>query len=115
MKTNSYTNATPTVRVTMCVIKYIPRSSSSSSLLGFATVEAASGMTIHDVAIHQRDGTTWAQPPSKPRVGRDGVHMKKDNKGLWDPVVSFASKATRDRWSDAVIAALHAAHPEVLG
>jgi hypothetical protein len=41
--------------------------------------------------------------------------MKKDNKGLWDPVVSFASKATRDRWSDAVIAALHAAHPEVLG
>jgi hypothetical protein len=49
-------------------------------------------------------------------IGRDGVALK-DEKGKvkYAPVVSFTDKNTRNRWSDAVIVALHAAHPELLG
>lgn len=57
----------------------------------------------------------WARPASKPVLNRDGVHQKDAaGKSRWTPVVSFASKLIRDRWSNAVIEALRASHPEVL-
>ena len=99
----------------MQVTEFVARTG-GVSLRGFATVEMASGLVIHDVSIHQRDGSTWASPPAKPMLGRDGTQMRgKDGKALWAPIISFAAKATRDRWSAQVIAALHVAHPEVMG
>jgi hypothetical protein len=38
-----------------------------NTLKGFASVQ----MTIHDVALHEKNGKHWAQPPSKPMV-QDG-------------------------------------------
>ena len=87
-----------------------------NSMRGFMTVTLPSGMVVHDIVVHVTNGQPWAAPPSKQMIGRDGGALKDANgKGRYSPVISFADKATRDRWSDAVIAALTAAHPDALG
>jgi hypothetical protein len=85
-----------------------------NSLRGFCRVRMPSGMILHDVGIYEKDGKRWASPPSKPAIGRDGTAFKKDGKPVYTPIVSFASKEVRDRFSDAVIEALQLAHPEAL-
>jgi hypothetical protein len=86
-----------------------------NSLRGFARVRLPSGMVLHDTAVHLKDGKAWASPASKPQLNRDGVQMKgADGRGLWVPVVGFASRELRDKFSAAVIDALRATHVEAL-
>lgn len=87
-----------------------------NSLRGFAKVRIAEmRMTIHDVAIHAKDGGRWAQPPSKPMVGRDGVALKDDHgKTKYSTVIEFESKAVRDAFSHAVVAAVLERYPGAL-
>jgi hypothetical protein len=84
-----------------------------NTLCGFARVRMPSGVIFHDVSVHQKDGAVWASPPSKPAIGRDGAMLRRDGKAVWQPIVSFASKEVRDRFSVAVIEALRLARPEV--
>ena len=86
----------------------------SGTLRGFCTAHLPSGMVLHEVAIHTRNGSWWASPASKPMVGKDGVVLRDDaGKVRYSPIVSFADKQTRDRLSQAVVSALRRAHPEV--
>ncbi|MGD0107539.1 MAG: hypothetical protein ABSC06_26395, partial [Rhodopila sp.] len=86
-----------------------------ASLRGFARVALPSGMILHDVAIHIAGTTAWASPSSKAMLGRDGATMRDSSgKVRYVPVVSFASKETRDRFSMGVIEALRLAYPDVL-
>ena len=88
---------------------------SRNSLLGFARVRTPSGMVFHEVGVYRKNGSFWASPASKPRIGRDGVQMKDSaSKPIYTPFVTFSSKDIRDRWSNAVIDAMRVAHPEVL-
>jgi hypothetical protein len=92
--------------------EFVPRD--TGILLGFARVRLPSGMIFHDVGVYHRDDTWWATPASKPRLGKDGVQIKDAaGKGQWQPVVTFASKDLRDKWSSAVIEAMGLAHPEI--
>src|SRR5580698_8717048 len=84
-----------------------------NALLGFAKVQLPSGMVIHDVTILTGDRGAWASPPSKPLIGRDGTVIKDGAKTRYAPVIEFATKETRDRFSSGVIDALRASHPEV--
>jgi len=103
------------VSASIQVTEWTPRSS-GGALRGFAGVVTPSGYVFNECGIFEQNGRWWASPSSKPMIGRDGVALK-DEKGKvkYAPVVSFTDKNTRNRWSDAVIAALHAAHPELLG
>ena len=86
-----------------------------NTLRGFARVRLPSGLVLHDVAIHQRDGTAWASPASKPMLNRDGHQMKDQNgKLMWLPIISFTSREVRDRLNTAILDALHQSHPEAL-
>src|SRR5690242_2445521 len=86
----------------------------SGSLRGFCTVQLPSGMILHEVSIHARNGSWWASPASKPMIGKDGTALRDaDGKTRNAPVVSFDNKQTRDRLSQSVVEALHRAHPEV--
>jgi hypothetical protein len=86
-----------------------------ATLRGFARVRLPSGLVLHDVAIHQRDGTAWASPASKPVLNRDGQQMKDQNgKLLWSPIISFTSREVRDRLNTAILDALRQSRPEVL-
>jgi hypothetical protein len=86
-----------------------------NTLVGFATIRVPSGLVFHDVGVHRQGDSLWAMPASKPMLGPDGVQLR-DTRGKlrWTPIVSFADKRTRDRWSDGVIAALREPKPEVL-
>jgi hypothetical protein len=88
---------------------------SRNSLVGFARVRTPSGTVFHDVGLYRKDNKVWASPPSKPKLSRDGTHLKDAaGKGLWTPVVSFSSKEIRDRWSTGIIEAVRASHSDVL-
>lgn len=85
------------------------------SLLGFAKVEFPSGLIITDVTILSGERGPWASPPSKPMVGRDGAVLKDDKgKVRYSPIIEFATKEIRNRWSDSIIAAMRDAYPEVV-
>ena len=92
--------------------KHVP----GGSLVGFCDVRLASGMVLHEVSIIRgKEGGTWASPPSKPMLGRDGRVMLDDaGKRRYTPIVSFVDAATRKRFSEGVIEALRLAHPEAL-
>ena len=99
---------------TIQIVEWVSRE--SGSLRGFVTSKMRSGMVIHEAGAFEQNGKWWVAPPGKPMISRDGVVMR-DDKGKirYSPVVTFADKSTSKRWSDAVIQALHAAHPELLG
>ncbi len=82
--------------------------------MGFAKVELPSGMILSDVTILKGDRGPWASPPSKPMVGRDGVALTDQNgKTKYSPIIEFASKDIRERFSTGIIEAMRAAHPSV--
>ena len=85
------------------------------SLIGFVSVSMPSGITIHEISILETNGRFWASPPSKPMIDRDGhVMIGDDGKRRYAPLIEFADRDTRSRWSDAVIEALRTAEPEAL-
>jgi hypothetical protein len=56
----------------------------------------------------------WASPPGKPQLDKDGIALREPTgKIKYVSVIEFTDRATGRRWSDAVIAAMRAAHPEV--
>lgn len=85
------------------------------TLRGFVTVSMPSGLILREVSIGQSHGRAWAMPPSKPMIDRNGCVMLDDaGKKRYSPLFEFASAEIRHRWSEAVVAALLAAHPEAL-
>ena len=85
------------------------------ALVGFVSVSMPSGLVIHEISVLETNGRFWASPPSKPMIDRHGVAMIDDNgKRRFAPIIEFADRDTRARWSDAVIAALRTAEPEAL-
>lgn len=86
-----------------------------NTLRGFARVRLPEGLVLHDVAVHARDAKTWASPPGRPMVGRDGQQMKDAaGKLQFVPTLSFTTRADQDAFSTAIVTAVRAAHPEVL-
>jgi hypothetical protein len=86
-----------------------------NSLRGFARVRLPSGLVLHDVSIHVKGDSSWVAPSSKPMIARDGPVIKgPDGKIKYSPVVSFATKELRDKFSASVIAAMRAHRPDML-
>ena len=87
-----------------------------NTLLGFCRARLPSGMILHDVAVHSKNGKLWATPAGKPRLGRDGLQMMDATTGklLWTPIVAFETKQVGDRFSAQVIEALRRAFPTAL-
>jgi hypothetical protein len=77
-----------------------------NSLRGFARIRMPSGMIFHDVVVHHSGETWWAAPAAR-------LVPDKAGKSSWQSIVTFASKAIRDRFSTSVITALRISHPEV--
>ena len=83
-----------------------------NTLRGFATVQLPSGMIVADVGIHTDSGRAWASPPSKPMLSRDGAVMRDDaGKVRYSPIITFASKELRNRFSAAIVDAMETAYP----
>jgi hypothetical protein len=92
------------------------RAHQRNTLRGFLDVFVpVIGITIRGVSLHQRDGRWWASAPGRARVGRDGVQMcDSGGQPQFVPVFEFTDRAAQDRFSEAVLAALHVSRPDVL-
>ena len=101
-------------RVRHAVVVTDWRPISGGALRGTCTVTLASGMILNDVAVFSSGGKAWAAV-SKPQIGRDGNALKDDaGKTRYTQIVSFTRKELRDRFSEAVVAALLAIFPDAL-
>jgi hypothetical protein len=85
------------------------------SLLGFASVQFASGLVIHEVTVHRAGSKTWCGPPSRPWV-RDGVVVVDEItcRPKYQPVIEFATHGVRAAWSRQILEALATQHPDAL-
>lgn len=81
-----------------------------NTLRGFCVIELPSGLRIHDVAVHQRNGTEWASFPAVPQL-EGGVHRAVDGKPQYKRVLEWTTRALTDRFSAAVCAALRREYP----
>ena len=91
------------------------RALEKNTLRGFARVRLPSGLVLHDAAIHVREGRQWVSSAGRPAIGKDGTQMRDAaGKPLFNPTVTFADKATADKFSKAVIDALRTSHPAAL-
>jgi hypothetical protein len=86
-----------------------------NTLRGFLKITLPSGMLLHDAAIHVSNEQAWAAAPSKPMLDCEGHALRDaDNKIRYAPVVAFATKELRDKFSRSVVDAVRLAHPEAL-
>ena len=82
-----------------------------NSLRGFASVRIG-GLLVRDVAVHNSNGKRWAQLPSKPMIGSDGVAMKDDRgKTRYVPLLEWSRRELSDDFSASVIEAVEREHP----
>jgi hypothetical protein len=87
----------------------------SGTLRGFCTVHLPSGLTLHEVSVHTRDGSWWVMPASKPMISKDGAALRDaDGRIRYSPIVSFESRQARDRFNAGVLDALRLAHPAIV-
>jgi hypothetical protein len=80
----------------------------SNTLYGFADVRVVElHLLIHDLSVHQKAGKRWANLPAKPLITREGI-VRRDDQGktAYVPILEFTDKATRNAFSDRVIATL---------
>ena len=80
-----------------------------NTLRGFCEISIPDwNLTIKDVAVHRKNDSMWASAPAKPLI-KDGTVMKDEaGKIAYVNIFEFADRAARDRFSDAVIAAVRA-------
>jgi hypothetical protein len=78
------------------------------------TAHLPSGLTLHEVAVHTRDGAWWISLPAKPML-QDGAVLREANGKVryGPPLVTFADPEVRSRFSHEIIEALRRVHPEI--
>jgi len=77
------------------------------SLLGFADLAMDSGLVLLGCSYHAANGKRWCSPPSRPQLDAERKPMiGDDGKIIYAPMVDFAEKRLRYRWSDAAVAAI---------
>ena len=79
------------------------------SLLGFADIAMDSGIVLLGCTMHASNGKRWVNPPSRPQLDADRKPMVgPDGKIIYAPIIDFAEKKLRYRWSDEAVAAIEA-------
>ena len=93
--------------------RWQPFRNSAGTVLGFLSIELPSGLIINDARLLVgRAGKYWVALPAIKLTGKDGnPRLDPTGSSLWNPIVAFASRDARDRFSELVLAALRRQHP----
>jgi hypothetical protein len=83
-------------------------------VLGFFSVEHPSGLIGHQCKLMVGSkGTRWIATPAVRETDNQGnIKLDVNGKAVWQPIVEFRDKPTRQRWQDQILAALRMTHPE---
>lgn len=71
-----------------------------NTLRGFFAAMLPSGMVLHGLTLHERNGTYWISFPAREWVNAQGEKQ-------FSPIVDFRDRATGDRFRDVIFAALN--------
>ena len=83
------------------------------ALRGFATVQLPIGLTINDVPVLSSHGKVWASLPAKPQIDSEGRQKRDANgKPAYIAILQWRDRDLADRFSQAVVELVRAAHPE---
>jgi hypothetical protein len=80
-----------------------------NTLYGFAEILIRDmHLSVKDVAVHEKNGKRWAQLPSKPLIGKDGVALKDETSGKtrYASLMQFTNREIADAFSNAVVRAV---------
>ena len=93
--------------------RWQPFRNAAGTVLGYLDVELPSGMVINGSKLMVGpNGKHWVAMPSERQLDRDGNPRLDDNgKQLWSPIVEFATRDARGRFSELVLAALRQQYP----
>ena len=91
------------------------KSRESGTLRGFFTTNLASGLVLHELMLHERDGKWWISFPSKPMLGTDGVALRDDSGKVRysSSSIEFTNPQARSRFIEQVLGALRQAQPQL--
>lgn len=84
-----------------------------NTLRGFATLELPSGLIVHDVTVHKKNGTAWASFPSVPQL-ENGQHRVLDGKNQYKRILEWRDRDLGDRFSQAVVSLVEEKFPDAL-
>jgi hypothetical protein len=85
------------------------------ALRGFAVVELAIGLRLHDVAIFTGPNGPWAALPTKAQLDRERRQkLGADGKPAFAPVAEWRTRELADRFSAAVLQLVRQAYPDEL-
>lgn len=90
------------------LIEWKPWPLENPSLIGHCAIAFAGGWVVHDVPVFRTaGGGISVGVPSIPHLDRDGrVRLKPDGKRDYAAVLTFETKAARERWQRLAIGAL---------
>jgi hypothetical protein len=72
-------------------------------------------LAIHEIAVHEKNGSRWASMPAKPWLGKDGVAIRDDDgKIKFSPLFEFETRELRAAFSAAVWKALLEFDPDAV-
>jgi hypothetical protein len=83
-------------------------------VLGFVEAELASGMIVDSLKLMVgQAGSRWLAMPSVKLTGADGQDkLDAAGKPIWNDVIKFRDKATRDRFQQQILDLLRKRAPE---
>lgn len=85
-----------------------------NTLRGFATVELPIGLVISDITVHTKNGKSWASFPAKAQIDKDGQIRVADGKIQYVKILEWSNRDLSDRFSNALVQAVLAEHPDAL-
>jgi len=76
------------------------------SLLGFADLAMDSGLVLLGCTYHASNGKKWCSPPGRPQLDADRKPIIEGGKVVYAPVIDFADKSLRFKWSAQAVKAI---------
>jgi hypothetical protein len=84
----------------------------SGPMLGFCSVQLASGMIIHDIRIMTGKNGLWVAMPAERQLGAAGrPRFDANGKLLFNQIIEFKDRQTADRFSATIVELVRRKHP----
>jgi hypothetical protein len=81
-------------------------------MLGFCSVQLASGMIIHDIRILTGKNGLWCAMPAQRQLDADGrPRLDANDKPLFNQIIEFKDRTTSDRFSALIVTLVRREHP----
>jgi len=93
------------------LLKWTPKAN-AGPLLGVVDVLVEGALVIHDIAVTRFGNQLWCPLPARPVFTASGNLVRDSSyQVVWEPALSWSTRAEHDAFSASVIDAIRAKHP----